>query len=372
MSQENSMGQNSQFIAMDLFAGGGGLTLGLKDAGFRVVGAVEIDDLASETYEKNHSEVKLWKRDIRSLTGDEVRQTLRLRKGQLDLLAGCPPCQGFSSLTTMNGSKIVDDPRNSLVWEFVRFVEELQPKAIMLENVPGLAKEADFKAVRCELEELGYTVDVQIRNSAKFGVPQRRRRLILLGGRYGQVPFPEEEEGPPITVRDKIWGLPEPGMSGDPLHDIKEERSPRVRRIMELIPMDGGSRSDLPDDMVLPCHRRGTGFKDVYGRMAWDAVAPTITSGCINPSKGRFLHPSQPRAITLREAALLQGFPAHYWVSLRKGKYAAAVVIGNALPPEFIRRHAVSVDAYLRRRSAARRGKRTQPTPKSSGEQALV
>lgn len=352
-----------QLLAVDLFAGGGGLTIGLKSAGFHVVGAVEIDDLAVETYEANHKDVKLWHGDIRELDVDEVRRKLHLRLGQLDVLAACPPCQGFSSLTTKNGSKIVNDPRNSLVWEFVRFVEGLRPKAIMLENVPGLARESAFEKVRSELERLGYTVDYRIRNSARFGVPQRRRRLILLGGRYGQVPFPGEEGADPITVRDAIGDLPVPGYSGDPLHDISERRSPRVQRIIGMVPLDGGSRSELPEDMILPCHRRGTGFKDVYGRMAWDSVAPTITSGCVNPSKGRFLHPSQSRAITLREAALLQGFPADYWFSLRKGKYAVAAMIGNALPPEFIRRHAVNVYAYVRSRRVR---KTRQLLPQSS------
>jgi len=342
--------RRNDLLAVDLFAGGGGLTLGLKLAGFHVLGAVEIDDLAVETYRMNHPEVEIRQQDILLLDAKEFRKALGIRKGRLDLLAGCPPCQGFSALTTKNGAKTIDDPRNSLVKEFVRFTEEFRPKVVMLENVPGLANDPGFHDVVRELGSFGYTVEFRILNSAKFGVPQRRRRLILLAGLYGRVPFAEAAETPEITVREIIGMLPEPGDSGDPLHDLPEKRSERVRRIIQTIPLDGGSRSELPEDLILDCHRRGNGFKDVYGRMAWDAVAPTITGGCVNPSKGRFLHPSQHRTITLREAALLQGFPRDYRFSLRKGKYAAAMVIGNALPPEFIRRHAVKVKQYIRRR----------------------
>jgi DNA (cytosine-5)-methyltransferase 1 len=118
--------------------------------------------------------------------------------------------------------------------------------------------------------------------------------------------------------------------------------------MIESIPKNGGSRRDLGPDNQLPCHERCIGFHDVYGRMSWDDVAPTITTGCVNPSKGRFLHPEENRAITLREAALLQGFPADYWFSLRRGKFQAAGLIGNALPPEFVRRHALQIRRFVR------------------------
>jgi DNA (cytosine-5)-methyltransferase 1 len=148
-------------------------------------------------------------------------------------------------------------------------------------------------------------------------------------------------------VRDAIGSLPAPGASGDPLHDLAEARSDRVRRLIAAVPADGGSRKDLDAEFTLPCHARLRGFFDVYGRMRWSEVAPTITGGCVNPSKGRFLHPDQDRAITLREAALLQSFPADYAFSMRRGKYAAAALIGNALPPEFIRRQGEAVRDLL-------------------------
>ena len=141
--------------AVDLFSGCGGLTLGLKQAGFRAVGAVEIDPLAVETYRANHPEVSVWETDIRDLLVSEVKETLGLGKGQLDLLAGCPPCQGFSSMRTLNGSNKVEDSRNDLVFEFLRFLEELRPKAVMMENVPGLMKDKRLVVFRQRLHKLG-------------------------------------------------------------------------------------------------------------------------------------------------------------------------------------------------------------------------
>jgi DNA (cytosine-5)-methyltransferase 1 len=138
-----------------------------------------------------------------------------------------------------------------------------------------------------------------------------------------------------------------PGRAGTRLHDVPENRAAHVRQLIRDFPKDGGSRRDLPDERQLGCHQRQDGFHDIYGRMAWDDVAPTITSGCHNPSKGRFLHPVEDRAITLREAALLQGFPREYQFPVSAGKEAKALMIGNALPPEFIRRHALSIRMML-------------------------
>ena len=141
-------------------------------------------------------------------------------------------------------------------------------------------------------------------------------------------------------MRDFIANLAPPRRSRDELHNYRTRPSKKVRDLIKKIPRDGGSRIALGKEHQLQCHRRLDGFWDVYGRMAWDQPAPTITGGCINPSKGRFLHPSANRAITLREAALLQTFPKSYRFSLERGRYPAALLIGNALPPEFIRRHA--------------------------------
>lgn len=334
------------FLAVDLFSGCGGLTLGLKRAGFRVVGAIEKDALSVETYKENHPNTTVWLSDIRDIGSTAVLGALKLRKGELDMLAGCPPCQGFSTLVTKNGLHRIDDPRNKLIYEFLRFVEGLMPKTIMMENVPDLAKTMRFKRFCKRLRNLGYQLEYRILNVADYGVPQRRRRLVLLGGRFSAVPF-AERDATRQTVRDALGTITSKRLLDDPLHDITDKRAPHIKDLIKKIPKDGGSRTDLPNRNQLRCHKQFDGFRDVYGRMAWDDVAPTITSGCINPSKGRFLHPTKNRTITLREAALLQGLPISYHISLRKGKYAAAAMIGNALPPEFARRHAASAKHHL-------------------------
>lgn len=335
--------------AIDLFSGCGGLTLGLKQGGFKVIGAVEIDSLAAETYTSNHPEVKVWQKDIRALDGSEILRELALKKGELGLLAGCPPCQGFSAMRTHNGKNRIQDKRNDLVFEYLRLVKALMPKAVMLENVPALATDRRMKTLTKELSALGYDLHGTplVLNTADFAVPQRRRRMILLCSRVGKINL-STKTMERVTVRSAIGHMPRPGKSGDALHDFKEERNPRIMRMIKLIPKNGGSRMDLPKRYHLPCHKRfPDGFKDVYGRMKWEDVAPTITGGCVSPSKGRFLHPTQNRTITLREAALLQTFPSDYRFSLRKGKGGAALMIGNALPPAFIKHHALAIKKTL-------------------------
>ncbi|HEU4712930.1 MAG TPA: DNA cytosine methyltransferase [Pyrinomonadaceae bacterium] len=328
--------------AIDLFAGCGGLTEGLRQAGFRVIGAIESNKLAVKTYKANHKNVRVWQKDIRKVSIAEVKRKLKLKAGDLDLLAGCPPCQGFSTITTLNGNqKRSTDDRNELIFEFLRFVRNLLPKAIMLENVPRLATNWRMKLVLAELRRLGYECSRDVLDAADYGVPQRRRRFILLAGRRQEIPFAPEARSKPV-VRDAIGQLSKRAKK-HPLHNYKERRSAEVMKRIKRIPPNGGSRSALGKRGQLPCHKEFDGFKDIYGRMAWDEVAPTITTGCFNPSKGRFLHPTNHRAITLREAALLQSFPISYVFLLDNGRIATAEMIGNALPPEFVRRHALQI-----------------------------
>jgi DNA (cytosine-5)-methyltransferase 1 len=222
----------------------------------------------------------------------------------------------------------------------------MKPISVMLENVPGLAKSRRYAAFRKGLESLGYFVKWQVLNTVDFAVPQKRRRLVMLASRLS-----EPEFAPKVisrrTVRRFIGNLTSPARSRDPLHNYPICRSKKIEDLIRRIPRNGGSRMALGQKNQLPCHKRLDGFRDVYGRMAWDKPAPTITGGCINPSKGRFLHPRANRAITLREAALLQTFPKTYRFSLDRGRYPAALLIGNALPPEFIRRHAVALKRAL-------------------------
>lgn len=342
-----------RYKAIDLFAGAGGLTQGLKQAGFDVVGAVEIDELAVETYRANHPTVRIWHRDISKLSGSDIRRSLRLVKGELDLLAGCPPCQGFSTMRTLNGGRQITDEQNDLVFQFLRLIKELEPKTVMMENVPGLATDVRMHRFRRELSKLGYVSQCRVLDAADYGVPQRRRRMILLAGRNANI-----KTAPQVrtrtTVRGTISKLLPAGSSGDRLHDFPERRSDAVMALIRDIPLDGGSRIDLGRDRQLNCHLACNGFKDVYGRMSWDDVSPTITTGCFNPSKGRFLHPEENRNVTLREAALLQSFPENYYFSLRRGKTNAATLIGNALPPLFIQCHAACVRRTLDKSSNVR------------------
>ena len=327
---------------MDLFSGCGGLSFGLKRAGFAVMGAVELDPTASATYQRNHRKVQILNQDIRSIQPRKWMRELGLNPGDLDLLAGCPPCQGFSRLRTRNGANRNADPRNMLAKQMLRFVTIFRPKAVMMENVPGLKDRKVFRDFRRGLEELGYKVNWDIKDVQFYGVPQRRRRLILLAGKGFEIPFAPESKKL-RTVRQTIGALTHAGASGDQLHDFPETRSVKVRDLILRIPKNGGSRLALPQEDQLPCHQGCDGFNDIYGRMAWDKVAPTITSGCFNPSKGRFLHPEENRCITMREAALLQSFPVHFKVPEYVTKTEVALMLGNALPPEFIRRHATEI-----------------------------
>lgn len=328
--------------AIDLFSGCGGLTAGLAMSGYDVIAAVEIDRKALETYTLNHPSVRLYGDDIRSLSPEKMLCELGLQVGQLDLLAGCPPCQSFSRLRKLNRAKALADPRNALIEDFTRFALAMRPKQIMMENVPGLSLHHRFNKMLTAFKRGGYKVLWEILDVQDFGVPQRRKRLIVSASRIN-APAMAAPSLIRKSVRNALEGLGEPGLSGDAIHDIKERRSEKVSEIIKHIPQDGGSRSQLPDYLQLDCHKRTSGFSDVYGRMSWDKPSPTITSGCHNPSKGRFLHPVENRTITLREAAVLQGFPKDYIFVPAHGKEAIALMIGNALPPPFIAAHAMSM-----------------------------
>lgn len=337
----------SRPIAIDLFSGCGGVSEGLRQARFHVAAAVEIDEFAAETYALNHTDTLLFKGDIRAVDPEEVRRRAVREGEQVTVLAACAPCQGFSRMRTLNQRSAVDDPRNDLVLWVLPFVEVFRPKAIMLENVPGAKLSPQMQMVRDRLQSEGYQFREAVLNVSDYGVPQNRKRYILVGAR-GALPCFPSKVVKQKTVRQAIAHLPHPGESGDPAHDIGVARhKKKVLDLIARIPVDGGSRSALPSDEQLRCHQRSTGFSDVYGRMAWDKPSPTITSGFVNPSKGRFLHPQQNRAITPREAALLQGFPEDYQFSMRRGKYGVAELIGNAVPPEFARRQAAAICSII-------------------------
>lgn len=342
MQSQHISNKLSKPLAIDLFAGAGGLTAGLVQAGYSVRGAIEYDPVAAESYRLNHPETVLRCADIREIPAKHFVRELGLQPGELMLLAGCPPCQGFSRMRTRNRAGAVADDRNSLVRDFVRFTRAFRPRFVMIENVPGLQSEPILRDTLMALKRLGYQSNVSVVDASDYGVPQRRKRLVVLAG-LGVAPSMPRRARVRRSVFDAIGKLPKPGATGDELHDKVSNRAPHVAAIIRAVPKDGGSRAAVPLELLPDCHQAHDGHYDVYGRMAWTDVAPTITSGCHNPSRGRFIHPEQDRAISLREAALLQTFPRNYRFSMRRGREHAALQIGNALPPELIRRIARSL-----------------------------
>lgn len=335
--------------AVDLFAGCGGLSLGLEHAGFRVVSAVEVDQKRVDTYRNNHPGTEVLDRDIRTVTAAELTAAIPSRCS-VDLVAGCPPCQGFSRIRRRNAKKATRDDRNDLVLEFARLVREIRPKTVMMENVPGLEKDARFTKLLRSLRGAGYKLAWDVLDLADYGVPQRRKRLVLIGWRRRRRPQLDKILiGPRRTVRDAIERLPRIPAALKSLHRFRVRRKKKIMKRIRNVPLNGGTRARWPKRMRLSCHKAFDGFKDVYGRMAWDAPAPTITGGCINPSKGRFLHPTLHRSISLVEAARLQAFPVWYRFDPAHGRYPIAEMIGEALPPRFAQRAARYLKKVIRR-----------------------
>ena len=329
--------------AIDLFAGAGGATQGLKDAGFRVVAAVECDANAVDTFEANHPDVDMRPKDIRDVSPEKLRLRIELARFELTLLTACPPCQGFSTL----GSSSYDDERNDLVAQVWRFTREFRPAAVMVENVPGLASDVRWIRLRRQLRAVGYRVRSWIVDAADFGVPQRRRRLIAIAVSEAQAEFPDDLRDvlPPSLdlaaphASDVIAQAGSIGESKDEWHRARTP-TPVVLERIRAIPA-GGNHYDLPEALQLACHRRlrrqgRTAATGPYGRIPPEGPAPTMTTRCTTISCGRFVHPTEDRGISLREAALLQTFPPDYAFV---GSYESMErQIGNAVPGETIAR----------------------------------
>ena len=332
--------------ALDLFSGVGGLTEGMHQASFNTAIAFENNEMASYAYRLNHTGTEVISRDIRKVSISEIKK--KLNGKEVHLLAGCPPCQGFSSIRRLNRKEAVSDERNGLILEYLRLVRELKPITIMMENVPGLVEYDLFKETIDILKnELNYCVDYKVVNVKDYGVPQSRKRLVLVGSLLGEIKVAE----PTLeinSVRDAIGHLPFPEQSTDALHKIFPKHTPKILERIKLTPKNGGSRKDVPAKYTLECHRgKNVGFNDVYGRLRWDNYSTTITGGCLNPSKGRFLHPEQNRNISAREAALLQSFPMDYIFPTNIPKSNIALMIGNALPPKFSYHQSINIKKHL-------------------------
>ena len=313
--------------AIDIFAGCGGLTEGIKQAGFEIISAVENDWLAAKTYRTNHPDVKLLEKDVRLVSGSDL---FAREARKFHLVAGCPPCQGFSRVRHRNRLRSAGDKRNCLITDFQRIVGETMLAAVFLENVPGIENYYRFTEFLRALRRWGYEITCETLDLGDYAVPQRRKRIVVLAGLGFKIELPTKARVT-RTVRWAIGDLKPPGERRNPLHRQVTDHSPAILTRIKAIPKDGGSRKSWSRHLALECHDNFNGFKDVYGRMGWDELAPTITGGCINASKGRFVHPEQDRAITLFEAILLQSFPRSYDFSLDKGRYPAAEMIGKRL-----------------------------------------
>jgi DNA (cytosine-5)-methyltransferase 1 len=375
----------TSLTALDLFAGAGGLSEGLREAGFSGLYANEISKRYAQTYAQNHPAAKVDSRDIRKVDARKIRSMLGLAKGELDLIAGGPPCQGFS----INAPKrSTDDSRNHLFREYLRFVSEFQPKSVMIENVPGMVSYeggATLDAILESLRRLGYEAEVRILYAPHYGIPQTRWRTIILGRRDGANPstlFPEPLCHAPVrvnftaqfggkslvalprslelpshvTVRDAIGDLPvlrngelgesvKPyrhapdnpyqqlmriGSTGVTCHEAARLSKINIERMAHIPP--GGNWTDIPDDLLprgMRMARRSDHTKR-YGRVHPDGLASTILTKC-DPHWGAYFHYEQERAFTVREAARLQSFPDSYiFCGSRVEQYEQ---VGNAVPP---------------------------------------
>lgn len=344
-----------KFKAIDLFCGAGGLSIGLKKSGFRLCLGVDIDEKALKTYKCNLKRTKVLKEDIKKVTGERITELTGINRRDNFLLAGCPPCQGFSSL----GKRDANDEKNELVYEYIRIINELEPSFILMENVPGMStgvgKEI-FKNVVKELEE-NYHVEYATLNAADFGVPQIRKRLVLHGIRndvYANLGLDKEKQKilPKsthskekkkgyrkwVTVRKAIFDLPILG-AGESYDDgiIKNHKArslseTNIERLQE-IRLHGGNREMISEELQLECHKKeNVSYTDTYGIIDPDKPAPTITSGCTIISKGRYCHPTQNRGLSIREAARLQSFDDKFEFQGNMGEMS--LQIGNAVPPK--------------------------------------
>ncbi|MTV41410.1 DNA (cytosine-5-)-methyltransferase [Duganella radicis] len=322
----------------DFFSGCGGTSSGFSQAGMDIAMGLDIDPDSSESFRANFPKAKFLLGDIRDMDVEILRPIIGKKRKTPLLFCGCAPCQPFS---TQNRNQNTKDPRRDLLSEFSRFVAYWLPEYVFIENVPGIqkvkGKSGPFHKFNRLLKDLGYSYASDVIPAMSFGVPQTRKRLVLLARRGGDITLPEASHGPEkkpyTTVRDAIGHLPRlpAGCTdpSDPHHQAAELSELNLRRIAHT--PEGGGREAWPEELRLDCHQSHTGHSDVYGRLAWDKMASGLTTRCISYSNGRFGHPEQDRALSVREAALIQTFPINYQLS---GNLASrARQVGNAVPP---------------------------------------
>lgn len=358
-----------KYEAIDIFSGCGGVSCGLSLAGFKVKSAVEIEKHAVDIYLGYGplNSVNVLNEDICNLSGEQILKAAKIKKDDIYLFAGCPPCQNFSRQNPLNKNK-TDAERKKLLFEFLRLIEEILPPFILMENVPGIKTEFNNAILSEFLERLRlhYYVKENVLNAADYGVPQARKRFVLHAVRNDineelksngfsfDLPRPTHDKKASNglkrwkTVREAIGDLPAikagEGYKDDgSIHNHKCAglSDVNLKRIKE-IRKNGGSRNGLPKDLILECHKKKdengnvfSGHGDVYGIMDPDKPAPTITGGCLCYSKGRYGHYNQDRAISIREAARLQTFPDDFVFS--NSLADSALQIGNAVPIDLVK-----------------------------------
>ena len=341
-------------VAIDCFAGAGGLSLGLEQAGFDVRAAFDFSPQAVATYNHNlghHATVAL----AQDLSARDLLELGGIKSGNVSLVAGGPPCQGFS-LQRRGGD---EDERNNLVFEYLRLIRELEPELFLMENVENI-QGARGRGILSDLlaraSEAGYYTSIKVLDAADFGVAQHRRRAFIVGERSDKPPtfsFPTRTHSSSDwkTVREAIGDLPTPSLNSDIISNHVPDNISDLNRIRISHVPEGGGREDIPEPLRLPCHRVSVakaGHRGVYGRLTWSEPAGTITTKCNSFTRGRFAHPSEDRNITMREAARLQGFPDNF--AFLGAKVPVAHQIGNAVPPPLARAVGVELIAALIRR----------------------
>lgn len=320
--------------AVDLFCGGGGLTCGLRQAGIDVRMGVDYDERCQYAYEHNNH-AKFLHKSVTEVTAKEVSDNFR--QNHISLLAGCAPCQTFSKY---NQKATWRDKRWRLLDEFTRLVGETRPQLVTMENVPKLEDQRVFMRFTGALQDLGYHVCHQVVECPKYGLPQLRQRVVLIASIFGDITVPPPPENVHVqTVREIIGDLPRLRAGrcdpNDRLHFCASLSPINMRRIRAS--RQGGTWRDWPEELVAACHRRDTGktYGGVYGRMSWDKPAPTMTTQFYGFGNGRFGHPEQNRAISIREGAMFQGFPRDYQF-VPEGAHSnislLGKMIGNAVP----------------------------------------
>ncbi len=342
------MEQSLPVACVDLFCGAGGLTHGLLAKGIQVKAGIDVDPACRFAYEANNGGAVFLDRDVETITAADLANYFS--EDSYSLLAGCAPCQPFSSYA--KGKDTTQDSKWRLLRSFGELVRKVQPDLVTMENVPQLPKHAIFQEFLEAFD--GYHTWFEVVECKDYGIPQRRRRLVFLASKLGAISLIPPTHNKHISVADVIRDLPKiaagEACPNDPLHAAARLTEINLKRIRQSNP--GGSWQDWDEDLIAECHRRDSGksFRSVYGRMRWEDVAPTMTTMCYGFGNGRFGHPEQDRAISLREAALFQTFPKTYKFMPNKERANFTVIgrlIGNAVPVRLGEVIAMSIARHL-------------------------